>query len=121
MCYIEREQNKKFKCSVVVLRVKRTIVKLTKRLVALLLALMLVVGLLAVTASAISNYCYLCKRAYPVKTTKTSIAAVRVENCGNYSSTHTHNNFKIYESATCPTHGVIDYATTYQYGVCPYA
>jgi hypothetical protein len=123
LCYIEREQNKKFKCSVVVLRVRRVIVKLTKRLVALLLALMLVVGIFAVTALAyVCPYCgkdsyYRVDREGNPETYSTA----RVEMCGNYSSPHVHYNTRTPRYCSCDYCHMSFTVYKYAYGICPYA
>lgn len=75
-----------------------------KRLVALLVAIMLVVGLLAIPAAA-AQMCVLCGRnTATVLNSGTYTRYTRVDSCGNYGSVHSHlvsNDYTNYSCTNC--------------------
>ena len=116
-----KRTEQKLKCSIVVLRVKRVIVKLTKRLVALLLALMLVVGLLAVTASAAySGYCSRCGGSATIYEMSDITRTTRVDYCGSHSGVHEHINVYSRKQVSCSKCGTYN-QEQYKTSRCPYA
>lgn len=99
-----------------------------KRLVALLLALVMIVGLFAMTASAYTyrDSCGVCYDLYGSSLknmrvefgTPTTIGSTRVEGCGRRSGSHIHYTKKYLVREICTQHGLInDYYVT-EYDVC---
>ncbi|MCI9256691.1 MAG: hypothetical protein HFE96_02560 [Acutalibacter sp.] len=117
-----KRTEQKLKCSIVVLRVKRVIVKLTKRLVALLLALMLVVGVFTMSAAAYS--CGSCgsSQGYVTRTGSWSTGSgSRVESCGNHSGVHYHYYAAAPGRFHCNNCGKETIITLTNPSFCPYA
>lgn len=97
-----------------------------KRLVALLLALVMIVGLFAMTASAYQVTCGACDFLYNNSTknmytrygawTKTS--SRRVEGCGKRSGVHEHNVMEREVSEICAQHGLLNTYKERDYDWC---
>lgn len=100
-----------------------------KRLVALLLALVMIVGLFAMTASAYQDTCGACDFLYNNSTinmyndygpwTKASSSGRRVEGCGKRSGIHEHFVATRRVADLCKVHGLIgNYYTQTDYDHC---
>lgn len=102
-----------------------------KRLFALLLALVMVVGLFTISAAAYRDTCLPCYNLYNGNSTKymynsygswekTSSTGTRVEGCGRRSGAHEHFVAKRRVGDMCRYHGLIgEYYYEWNYSYCP--
>ncbi len=99
-----------------------------KRLVALLLALVVAVGLLTITAAAYQDTCYACYELYGSSTInmrnsygswQATSSGTRVDGCGLRSGTHQHFVAKRQVGDICKVHGLIgNYYYEWDYNHC---
>lgn len=95
--------------------------KLGKRIVALLVALMLVVGIFAMTAAAYScSYCGKTASVAGYGSWSTGSSTV-VNGCEFYSGLHTHYTRSRSVTLQCSHCGRKSYTTQTEYNWCPYA
>lgn len=99
-----------------------------KRLVALLMAIMLIVGIVAIPASADSDVtCYACKNLGKYGTEDTykiyqgweATSAWTVDSCPRLFSKHTHSNQRRHVFENCYVHGGIRDYYEYRSNYCP--
>jgi hypothetical protein len=102
----------------------------TKRLVAPLMALVMIVGLFAMTASAVSGItCYACKNLGGTGTENTyyirhgweATSSWTVDSCPYLFSKHTHSNQRRHVFENCSKHGGINDYYEYRNNYCPVA
>lgn len=99
-----------------------------KRLVALLMAIMLIVGIVAIPASAVTGIvCYTCKNidGDGTRYTSSSVAGfpetvnpTRVTGCSQMTGYHYHYDRRTLNQKKCAYHGEIGTFYTWEYNLC---